>query len=111
MDRTFEKKHKTRLAYEKRKYRTPKPRRSRIPPRSRPSVAKSDATLDSQSTDVVNNTDEMLHQCVSSSEDNDVDATVHRREAAHSPNEDPAVQRDSDMIDAPTDAGNPRPQL
>lgn len=55
----------------------------------------------------------MLRQCVSSSEDDDVDATVHRREAAHSPNEDRAVQSDGEtgdgeMTDAPADAGNPR---
>ncbi|KAH8039571.1 hypothetical protein HPB51_007555 [Rhipicephalus microplus] len=77
-------------------------------PRSRPSVAESDATLDSQSTDAVNNAEEMLRQCVSSSEDDDVDATVYRREAAHSPNEDRVVQRDGDVIDALADAGNPR---
>ncbi|KAH6948540.1 hypothetical protein HPB50_025036 [Hyalomma asiaticum] len=111
MDRSFKKKRKTELAYGKRKRRTPNPRRSRVRTPSRQSIAETDATLDLQSSrDAVNNTGEVRCRCVSSSEDDGVDATVHRREAAHSPNEeDRAVKIDSEaadgeMTDAPSDA-------
>ncbi|KAH6946096.1 hypothetical protein HPB50_011623 [Hyalomma asiaticum] len=78
MDRSFKKKRKTELAYGKRKRRTPNPRRSRVRTPSPQSVAESDATLDSQSSrDAVNNAGEVRRQCVSSSEDDGVDATVH----------------------------------
>ncbi|KAH6943946.1 hypothetical protein HPB50_000791 [Hyalomma asiaticum] len=110
MDRSFKKKRKTELTYGKRKRRTPNPRRSWVRTPSRQSIAESDATLDPQSSRyAVNNTGKVRRPCMSSSEDDGVDATVHRREAAHSPNEeDRAVQIDGEMTDAPADAVNQR---
>ncbi|KAH6945590.1 hypothetical protein HPB50_009256 [Hyalomma asiaticum] len=115
MDRSFKKKRKTEIAYGKRKRRTPNPRRSRVRAPSRQSIAESDATLDPQSSrDEVNNAGEVRRRGESSSEDDGVDATVHRCDAAHSPNEeDRAVQidgetGDGEMTDAPADAVNQR---
>ncbi|KAH6948765.1 hypothetical protein HPB50_026192 [Hyalomma asiaticum] len=115
MDRFFKKKRKTGPTYGKRRRRTPNPRRSRERTPSRQSIAESDATLDPQSSrDAVNNAGKVWRRCLSSSEDDGVDATVHRREAAHPPNEEDRVVQidgetgDGEMTDAPADAINQR---